>query len=175
MLSLFQGQNRVKLQANEPMKKHHAEQVMSSYKVPSIRLGSIVRFREPFNRPNTLYVGNLTTLHRSYFSLQTPSEGGINRKKQHELEQLIELLGRRANQDIIDPESEDVLCRSGHRITLEIAQAIRAADLLEVASRLSSGIRLQASAEDDLFWQQVDLEYDTMKDLELEQLDEDHQ
>ena len=148
---------------------------MSSYKVSTTKLGNSVQFREPFNRPNTLYVGNLTTLHRSYFSLQTPSEGGINRKNKHELDQLTELLGRRADQDIIDPESKEILCKSGQRITLEIAQAIRKADQLEVASRLSSGIRLKPSAEDDLFWQRVDFEFDTMRDLELDQLDEDYQ
>ena len=157
------------------MKKHRGEQVMSSYRVPSTRVENNGQFHEPLNRLDTLWVGNTTTLHKSYFSLQTPSAGGMDRKNLQKLDQLIELLGRRADQDIIDPESKEILCKSGQRITLEIAQAIRKADQLEVASRLSSGIRLKPSAEDDLFWQQVDLEYDTMKDLELEQLDEDHQ
>jgi len=142
---------------------------MRSNKAQSTRLDWDSHFHQYIKPSDALSVGYKASFYGSYFSFRTQFSGSVKEKDRLELDQLIDLLGRRAWRDIVDLESKKILCNSGQRLTLEMAQDIRAAGLLEVAIGWSHCIRLKASPEDELYRERGDFEFDVARDRKLEE------
>lgn len=94
-------------------------------------------------------------------------------EKAKERKKMVDLLGRTIYTDLIEPSTGKTICKSGQRITLEIAQAIRAAGMLDGVRRFCNVrvVRPYSRAEEEYFEYQ-DMQYEEARLKELEDYEE---